>query len=398
MELTARDQLDQRLTSELETLRREGRVTTPSVLAGAQGPRIEAGGRSFINLCANNYLGLANDPQVIAAARAALDRYGFGSGGGRLVATLEPQLELERRLSTFKRRDAALVCQTGYDTNLAALSTLFGEGDILLSDASNHASIVDGMRLSRAERRIYPHGDMNALETLLHANQGARALVIVTDGVFSMDGDLAPLPEIVALAERYGALVYVDDAHGDGVLGKTGSGVVEHFGLHGHVALEVGTLSKALGGVGGFVAADQPVIDYLFQRARPFVFSTGHLPPMVAAGLVAGLDVLSAQPDRLERLWSNATYLRAGLQRLGLNTGASVTPIIPVVVGTAERAIALKQALLDTSVYVQAFATPVVPEGAARVRVIVSAAHTRADLDEALAAFAAATRALRLDS
>lgn len=398
MELTASDQLVQRLTSELETLRREGRITTPSVLAGAQGPRIKAGGRSFINLCANNYLGLANDPQVIAAARAALDRYGFGSGGGRLVATLEPQLELERHLSTFKRRDATLVCQTGYDTNLATLSTLFGEGDILLSDASNHASIVDGMRLSRAQRHIYPHADMDALEILLRANQGARALVIVTDGVFSMDGDLAPLPAIVVLAERYGALVYVDDAHGDGVLGKTGSGVVEHFDLHGRVALEIGTLSKALGGVGGFVAADQPVIDYLFQRARPFVFSTGHLPPMVAAGLVAGLDVLSAQPDRLERLWSNATYLRAGLQRLGLNTGASVTPIIPVIVGTAERAAALKRALLDASVYVQAFAAPVVPDGAARVRVIVSAAHTRADLDEALAAFAAAIRALRLDS
>lgn len=398
MEPASEQLFNERLAAEVEALRREGRYTMPSVLAGAQGPRIEAGGRSYINLCANNYLGLANDPAVLAAARVALDRYGFGTGGGRLVATLEPQLELERRLASFKRREAALVCQTGYDTNLAVLSTLFGEGDILLSDASNHASIVDGMRLSRADRRIYPHSEMEALESLLRANQGAHSLIIVTDGVFSMDGDLAHLPEIVTLAEQYGALVYVDDAHGDGVLGQTGSGVVEHFDLHGRVALEIGTLSKALGGVGGFLAAGQPVVDYLFQRARPFVFSTGHLPPMVAAGLVAALDTLAAQPDRLERLWSNATYLREGLQQLGLDTGASATPIIPVIVGSAERASALKQTLLDAGIYVQAFAAPVVSEGVARVRVIVSAAHTRDDLDEALAAFASARVALHLDS
>ena len=314
------------------------------------------------------------------------------------VPSSSPRQELEQRLASFKQREAALVCQTGYDTNLAALSTLFSEGDVLLSDAANHASIVDGIRLSRAERRIYPHADLEALEALLRASQAARTVAVVTDGVFSMDGDLAPLPEIVALAERYGALVYVDDAHGDGVLGKTGSGVVEYFGLHGRVALEIGTLSKALGGVGGFIAADQPVVDYLFQRARPFVFSTGHLPPMVAAGLVAALDTLARQSERLERLWANATYLRTGLQRLGFNTGASVTPIIPVIVGAAERATALSRALRDAGVYVQAFAAPVVPEGAARVRVIVSAAHTQADLDEALDAFGAAGRALGVDA
>lgn len=389
----------EQLQTQLDEIRSAGLYKNERVLSTPQSAHVQvAGGPEVLNLCANNYLGLANDPQVIAAAHEALDRYGFGTGAGRLVATLEPQVELEQRLASFKQREAALVCQTGYDTNLAALSTLFSEGDVLLSDAANHASIVDGIRLSRAERRIYPHADLEALEALLRASQAARTVAVVTDGVFSMDGDLAPLPEIVALAERYGALVYVDDAHGDGVLGKTGSGVVEYFGLHGRVALEIGTLSKALGGVGGFIAADQPVVDYLFQRARPFVFSTGHLPPMVAAGLVAALDTLARQPERLERLWANATYLRTGLQRLGFNTGASVTPIIPVIVGAAERATALSRALRDAGVYVQAFAAPVVPEGAARVRVIVSAAHTQADLDEALDAFGAAGRALGVDA
>src|SRR5579859_1897471 len=266
MEQTAGGRLNSRLADALDALKREARYTTPSILDGQQGPRITAGGRSYINLCANNYLGFANDPQVIAAAHAALDRYGFGTGGGLRVATLAIQAELERRLAAFKGREAALVCQTGYDTNLATLSTLFEEGDVLLSDAANHASIVDGSRLSRAARHIYPHGDLDALEALLRAHQGARTVVVVTDGVFSMDGDLAPLPEIVALAERYGALVYVDDAHGDGVLGQSGSGIVEHFDLHGRVAIEMGTLSKALGGVGGFIAADQEITQYLFQR------------------------------------------------------------------------------------------------------------------------------------
>ena len=337
---TASDRLNGRLAGAVDELKRAARYTTPSILAGAQGPRITAEGRSFINLCANNYLGFASDPQVVAAAHAALDRYGFGTGGGRLVATLAIQEELERRLAAFKGREAALVCQTGYDTNLATLATLFEEGDVLLSDAANHASIVDGSRLARAARHIYPHGD--------------------------------------------------------GVLGRTGSGVVEHFGLHGRVALEIGTLSKALGGVGGFVAADRPVVEYLFQRARPFVFSTGHLPPMVAAGLVAALDRLAAEPARLARLWANAEHLRAGLRGLGFNTGASVTPIIPVMVGEAERATALSRALREAGVYAQAFAAPVVPEGAARVRVIVSAAHTVTDLDEALAAFGEAGRGLGL--
>jgi glycine C-acetyltransferase len=237
---------------------------------------------------------------------------------------------------------------------------------------------------------------MDGLETQLCDSQGAHTVLIVTDGVFSMDGDIAPLPDIVALAERYHALVYVDDAHGDGVLGPTGRGIVEHFGLHGRVAIEMGTLSKALGAVGGFVASDAVVTEYLYQRARPFMFSTGHLPPAVAAGLLAALDLLDAQPERLGRLWENAAYLREGLRRLGYDTGASATPIVPVIVGEAPSAMSLGRALREAGVYVQAFAFPVVPLGKARVRCIVSATHTRADLDEALSAFGTAGRELGL--
>jgi glycine C-acetyltransferase len=396
MAQSAFEQLNQRLAAEVEVLRKEERYYKPTVVTSAQGPRVTIEGRSYINLCANNYLGLAQDPTVVAAAHEALARYGFGLGAGRLVCSMSPHEALEQRLAEFKGREGALVCQTGYDTNLAALSTLAEEGDVLIGDAANHASLIDGSRLSRAERRIFPHADMEALETCLRETQGARTRIIVSDGVFSMDGDLALLPEIVALAERYDAVVYVDDAHGDGVLGKMGKGIVEHFDLHGRVALEIGALSKAFGGVGGFVASDRPVIEMLMQRARPFVFSTGHLPPMVAAGLLAALDVLQAQPERLAWLWANATSFRGGLHQLGFNTGASATPIIPVLVGEAAQAMALRQELRAQDVYVQAFAFPVVPRGAARVRCIVSAAHSDEDVAEALRAFELAGKRLRL--
>jgi glycine C-acetyltransferase len=390
------DELKQRFKQELETLKQEGRSYTPGILSSAQGPRITIAEKSYINLASNNYLGFAHDPQVIEAARAALDAYGFGLGGGRTLYSMTVHQELERRLAAFKQREAAIVFQTGYDTNLAALATLAGEGDVIISDASNHASIVDGIRLSRAERRIYPHNDMDGLAEQLRASQGARTIFIVTDGVFSMDGDLAPLPEIVTLAEHYGALVYVDDAHGDGVLGRSGSGIVEHFDLHGRVAIEMGTLSKALGGVGGFLAADQEITQYLFQRSRTFMFSTGHLPPAVAAGLLAALDLLQAQPQRLERLWANARHFREGIKRLGFNTGASVTPIVPVMIGDAVQAAAFGRELRAAGIYAQAFSYPVVPQGKARIRCIVSASHSSEDLDAALEVFATVGRRLRL--
>ncbi|HEX6779562.1 MAG TPA: glycine C-acetyltransferase [Ktedonobacterales bacterium] len=390
------EQLKQRLGQELAALEQEGRYAHPAVLSGQQGPRITIEGKSYINLASNNYLGFAQDQQVIEAARKALDQYGFGLGGGRMLYSMPVLQELEKRLAAFKQREAAIVCQTGYDTNLTALWTLTGDGDVIISDASNHASIVDSIRLSRAERRIYPHNDLEGLEQQLQASQGARTILIVTDGVFSMDGDLAPLPDIVTLAERYGALVYVDDAHGDGVLGKRGSGIVEHFGLHGRVAIEMGTLSKALGGVGGFVAADREIVNYLFQRSRPFIFSTGHLPPMVAAGLLAALDLLAAQPERLERLWENTRFFRSGLQQLGLSTGVSVTPIIPIMFGDESIAVQFSREIRAAGIYAQAFTYPVVPQGKARIRCIVSAAHSQEDLATALDVCKAAGQKLRL--
>ena len=390
------EQLKQRLGQELAALEQEGRYAHPGVLEGHQGPRITIQGQTYINLASNNYLGFAQDQRVIEAARKALDQYGFGLGGGRMLYSMPVLQELEKRLAAFKQREAAIVCQTGYDTNLTALWTLTGDGDVIISDASNHASIVDSIRLSRAERRIYPHNDLEALEQQLQASQGARTILIVTDGVFSMDGDLAPLPEIVTLAERYGALVYVDDAHGDGVLGKRGSGIVEHFGLHRRVAIEMGTLSKALGGVGGFVAADQEIVNYLFQRSRPFIFSTGHQPPMVAAGLLAALDLLAAQPERLERLWENTRFFRSGLQQLGLSTGVSVTPIIPIMFGDESIAVQFSREIRAAGIYAQAFTYPVVPQGKARIRCIVSAAHSQEDLATALNVCKAAGQKLRL--
>lgn len=390
------EQFTLRLQANLATRKQEDRFYTPNVLSSAQGPRISIDGKSYLNLCSNNYLGLAQDPRVIAAAHDTLDYYGFGLGAGRVVASMIPHQLLEQRLAAYKGREAALVCQTGYDTNLAALSVLAEVEDVVISDAMNHASIIDGCRLSHAQRHTYPHADLEALETCLRETAHARERIIVTDGVFSMDGDLAPLPDIVALADQYRALVYVDDAHGDGVLGRTGRGIVEHFGLEGRVAFEMGTLSKALGGVGGFIASDQAVIQTLYQASRPFMFSTGHLPPMVAGGLIAALELVEAEPQRLQRLWDNTTALREGLQQLGFDTGSSVTPIIPVIVGEAAAAMALGRELRNQGVYVQAFAYPVVPRGAARVRCIVSASHSQAEIEEALAAFVSAGRALRL--
>ncbi len=396
MQESAFSRFKSRLQADLETLQREERFYTPNLLSSAQGPRIIMQGRSYLNLCSNNYLGLAQDPAVIAAAHEALDQYGFGLGAGRVVCSMTVHQLLEERLAAFKGREAALVCQTGYDTNLAVLSTLAAEGDVVISDAMNHASIIDGCRLSHAERRTYPHADLEALEACLRDTQSARTRIVVTDGVFSMDGDVAPMPAIVSLAEQYQALLYVDDAHGDGVLGKTGRGILEHFGLEGQAALEIGTLSKALGGVGGFVASDREVTQTLYQRSRTFIFSTGHLPPMVAAGLIAALDVIEREPERLERLWENTRNLRSGLQALGFDTGASVTPIIPVIVGEAAEAMALGRELRDQGVYVQAFTFPVVPKGKARVRCMVSAAHSQEDVAESLRAFAVAGQKLRL--
>ena len=384
------EQFTQRLHQELEALQQEGRFYSSALLTGMQGPRIVVQGRTYINLASNNYLGFAQDPRVIQAAAAALSEYGFGSGGGRLIYTIAIQEKLERRLADFKQHEAVLTFQTGYDTNLGTLSTLFGAEDLIISDAANHASIIDGCRLSSAQRRVYPHNDLATLEKHLQSSQYARTICIVTDGVFSMDGDIAPLPEIVALAEQYRAIVYVDDAHGDGVLGHNGTGIVEHFHLHGRVAIEVGTLSKAFGGMGGFLASNATITGYVFRRSRPFIFSTGHLPPMVAAGL------LEEEPERLRRLWENTDYFRYQLKQLGFQTGASATPIIPLLVGEVATAMAFVGQLRTQGIFAQAFSYPVVPQGTARIRMIISAAHSRDNLDGTLQACERAGRSLRL--
>jgi glycine C-acetyltransferase len=380
------EQFTHRLHQELQVLQQEGRFYRPARLTGMQGPRIVLEGRTYVNLASNNYLGFAEDPRVIQAAGTALSKYGFGLGGGRLIYTMAIQEELEQRLAVFKQHEAALTFQTGYDTNLGTLSTIFGAEDVIISDAANHASIIDGCRLSAAQRCVYPHNDLAILEKHLRNSQNARTRCVVTDGVFSMDGEIAPLPEIVALAEQYGAIVYVDDAHGDGVLGSHGTGIVEHFHLHGRVAIEVGTLSKAFGGMGGFVAADAAITEYIFQRSRTFTFSTGHLPPMVAAGLLAALDLLEEEPERIRRLWENTDYFRQRLKHLGFQTGASTTPIIPLIIGEAATAMAFVGQLRAEGIFAQAFSFPVVPQGMARIRMMISASHSRDDLDSALQA------------
>jgi glycine C-acetyltransferase len=305
--------------------------------------------------------------------------------------------ELEARLATFKHTEATLVFQSGFTANSGAIPVLVGDGDIILSDELNHASIIDGIRMSRADKYIWKHADMDSLEQGLREGQSARRRLVITDGVFSMDGDVAPLPDIVNLAERYGAMVYVDDAHASGVFGKNGRGTVDHFGLHGRVHVQVGTLSKAIGVLGGYVASTAGVRQLLIHRARPFLFSTSH-PPAVAAACIAALDVLLDEPERIQRLWENTRYFKSGLHRLGFNTGASESPITPVIAGEGRKAMRLSDGLFERGVFAQGIAFPTVPEGRARVRTIVTSEHTRENLDVALQSFEAVGRELGLIS
>jgi glycine C-acetyltransferase len=294
--------------------------------------------------------------------------------------------ELERKLADFKHTEGALVFQSGFTCNTGVLPVLAGEGDVILSDELNHASIIDGIRLSRADKRVWPHRDTDALERALQETSGARRRVVVSDGVFSMDGDVAPLRAIVGLAERYDAIVYVDDAHASGVFGSNGRGTIDHFGLHERVHVQVGTLSKAVGSLGGYVACSQALKELLIHRARPFLFSTSH-PPSVTAACIAAIDVLLEEPERIERLWDNTRYFKAGLQRLGLDTGESESPITPVITGSGRKAMELSDRLFQSGVFAQGIGYPTVPEARSRVRTIVTSEHTRTDLDQALEAF-----------
>lgn len=380
--------LDAVLEKELDALKEKGLYRKLFELSGPQGARAVFNGKEVINLSSNNYLGLNTHPKMIEAAIEATRKYGVGSGAVRTIAgTMSLHEELERRLANFKHTEATLVFQSGFTANTGVINTVAGSGDVIISDELNHASIIDGIRLNKADRKIYAHCDMNALEDVLKQCQGYRLKLIITDGVFSMDGDIAPLPQIVELAEKYGAITMVDDAHASGVLGRNGRGSVDHFNLHGRVEIQVGTLSKALGVLGGYVAGSQMLRELMIHKARPFLFSTSH-PPGVAASLLAALDVLETEPELMEKLWRNARYFKKGLQDLGFNTGISETPITPVIVGKGALAMKLSDELFANGVFAQGIGYPTVPEEKSRVRTIVTAAHTTEDLDEALAVFA----------
>ena len=375
------------LHDEIEQLKQAGVFRYPRVLEGAQEPRAVFDGKEVVNLSSNNYLGLANHPKLREAARRAVDTYGAGSASVRTIAgTMSLHTELERRLAAFKRTEAALVYQSGFTANSGTVSAILGREDVIISDELNHASIIDGSRLSRATIKIYPHKDVAAMRRLLEESKDARRILVITDGVFSMDGDIAPLPDIVEVAKKYGAIVMVDDAHASGVLGENGRGTVDHFGLHGQVDIQIGTLSKAIGVLGGYVAGPQVLIDYLVQRARPFLFSTSH-PPAVTAACLAALDILEEANSLIKRLWAPARCFKEGLAELGFDVSGSETPIIPVIVGDGAKAMQLSDRLFEEGVFAQGIAYPTVPRGKARVRTIVTAAHSREDLDRALAAF-----------
>jgi glycine C-acetyltransferase len=364
-------------------------------LSSPQGAWLTVDNKQVLNFCSNNYLGLANHPRLVEAARQALGTYGVGPAAVRSIAgTMDLHLRLEERLAAFKGVKAAITFQSGFNANLGGIPALVGKGDAIFSDELNHASIIDGSRLSRAEIIRYAHCNPGDLRRILAENRSKfnRALVI-TDGVFSMDGDIAPLDEIYEVVQDYEALLMVDDAHGEGVLGKGGRGIVDHFGLHGKVDIEVGTLSKAFGVVGGVIAGNPVVVEWLRQRGRPFLFSSAMTVPDVAACL-ASIDLLEESTELVDRLWENTRYFKNEMKQLGFDTGVSTTPITPVMLGEAPLAQQFSRELFEASVFAMAIGYPTVPQGKARLRVMISAAHQREDLDQGLQAFAAVGKKL----
>ena len=376
------------LDDELATLREQGLYRRLRVLDGEQRAHASVDHRSVVNLSSNNYLGLTTHPLLRERALDALRDLGVGAGSVRTIAgTMAIHMELERRLAAFKHTEAAVVFQSGFTANAGTVSSVLGRDDVIVSDELNHASIIDGARLSRATIKVFPHRDVAAARKILEelATADQRTLLI-TDGVFSMDGDLGALPELSALAEEFGCIMMVDDAHASGVFGRNGRGTVDHFGLHGRVHIQVGTLSKAIGALGGYVAGSKGLIEFLYHRARPFLFSTSH-PPAVAATCIAALDVLEQEPHLIERLWENTRFFKAGLAALGFDTGISESPITPVIVGDGALAMRLSDRLFEEGVFAQGLGFPTVPRGKARVRTIVTATHSREDLQFALDAF-----------
>jgi glycine C-acetyltransferase len=386
------------LKDELDHLERAGTALRPRTLESAQHARARFDGRDVINLASNNYLGLAAHPRMKEAARRAAEELGAGSGAVRTIAgTMSLHRELEQRFAAFKGAEASIMFQSGFTANSGTVAAILTKEDVIVSDQLNHASIIDGARLSRAEIKVFPHKDVAAADRLLEETKApGRHQLLITDGVFSMDGDIAPLPDLVEVAGKHGAIMMIDDAHASGVLGKNGKGTVSHFGLNpADVDIQVGTLSKAIGVLGGFIAGQQHLIDWLVNRGRPFLFSTS-APPAVAAACIEALDILEESPELVERLWDRTRFFKKGLADLGFDTGESETPITPVIAGEETKAVALSRALWEEGVFCPALVFPTVAKGKARVRTIVTAEHTEEDLQEALGAFEHAGRALGL--
>jgi glycine C-acetyltransferase len=385
------------LKDELTKLDADGLLLHPRTLEGPQRARARYDGREVINLASNNYLGLADHPRVNEAASKAALEFGAGTGAVRTIAgTMTMHRELERRFADFKHAEDALMFQSGFTSNAGTVAAILSKEDVIVSDRLNHASIIDGARLSRAEIKVFEHRDPEHAERLLiESSAPGRRQLLITDGVFSMDGDIAPLPDLVEVAERRGAIMMVDDAHASGVLGAKGAGTVDHFGLQGRVDIQVGTLSKAIGVLGGFIAGPSHLIVWLQNRGRPFLFSTS-APPAVVAACMAALDVIEGEPERLQRLWSNTALFKEGLHGLGFDTGASQTPITPVITGDEVTTQTFAQRLFEEGVFCPAIVFPTVGKGSARVRTIVTADHTEQDLAEALEIFGRVGRELNL--
>ncbi|HEY1646503.1 MAG TPA: glycine C-acetyltransferase [Terracidiphilus sp.] len=388
-QVTHRPQLAH-LTAVLNELRAKGTHFKLRVLDDQQAPVCRYDGKQVINLASNNYLGLANDPRLIEAAVAATLAFGVGSGAVRTIAgTMRLHMELEEKIARFKNVEACVVFQSGFAANAGTVSAILGKEDFILSDELNHASIIDGARLSRATIKVFRHKDVSHCEELLQGLENTPGhKLVITDGVFSMDGDIGPVDKLAALAEKYGAIMMVDDAHASGVLGRNGRGTVDHFKMHGKVDVQVGTLSKAIGALGGYVCGSRDLIDYLYHRARPFLFSTSH-PPSVAATCIEAFNILQQEPERIERLWSNTRYFQGELRRAGFNIGgvttpATETPITPIIVGEGRAAMEFSRALFEEGVMATGIGFPTVPEGKARIRAILSSEHTQAQLDQAL--------------
>jgi glycine C-acetyltransferase len=390
------------LSAQLETLRAQGTHFKLRVLDDAQAPVCHYDGREVINLASNNYLGLCDHPKLREAATAAIEKYGVGSGAVRTIAgTMRIHIELEEKIARFKGVEACVVFQSGFTANAGTVSSILGKEDFILSDELNHASIIDGARLSRAKIKVFRHKDVEHAEELLKEIQHEPGhKLVITDGVFSMDGDIGPVGSLSYLCEKYGAIMMVDDAHASGVLGRNGRGSVDHFGCTQRVDVQVGTLSKAIGALGGYVCGSRDLIDYLYHRARPFLFSTSH-PPSVAASCIAAFDILETEPERIERLWSNTRYFQEQLTHAGFDIGGrttpkSETPITPIIIGDGRKTMEFSRALFEQGVMATGIAFPTVPEGKARVRCIMTSEHTQAQIDKALEILTATAKRMEL--